>query len=415
MEIVLTALGSAGDVHPFVGLGARLQRRGHRVTVFSNPLFESLIRSSGLDFEPIGTAAQFDAVQRDPNLWHPLRGFGTVVRFGIVAAMRPVFAAIAARSASGNLVVGAHSLDFGARIAQEKLGVPVATIHLAPVVFRSAELPPVLLPGLASVRLPRWATRLSYRLADAAICDRLLAPPVNAFRRELGLPPVRRLIDQWWYSPDRVLGLFPEWYAPAQSDWPPQTVLTGFPLWDAGELAELRPEVRQWLDQGDRPVVFTPGSAMLYGHAFFKAAADACQRLGRRGLLLTRFAEQLPERLPGGVRHFDYVPFTQLLPHAAALVHHGGIGSSSQALAAGVPQLVMPMAHDQHDNAARLARLGVAQWLRPRAFRGPAVTRALKRLLSSDQVALRCREAARRLAADGDPLERACDVIERLP
>jgi UDP:flavonoid glycosyltransferase YjiC (YdhE family) len=130
---------------------------------------------------------------------------------------------------------------------------------------------------------------------------------------------------------------------------------------------------------------------------------------------LTRFPEQLPERLPGGVRHFDYVPFTQLLPHAAALVHHGGIGSSSQALAAGVPQLVMPMAHDQHDNAARLARLGVAQWLRPRAFRGPAVTRALKRLLSSDQVALRCREAARRLAADGDPLGRACDVIERLP
>ncbi|OHB75073.1 MAG: hypothetical protein A2W31_04875 [Planctomycetes bacterium RBG_16_64_10] len=413
MNILLTALGSAGDVHPLAGLGARLMRRGHQVTLFCSPRFEPLVRGLGLPFEPIGTAAEFAAVQRDPDLWHPLRGFGTVVRFGILPTMRRIYQAIAERYVPGSTVVGAHSLDFGARLAQEKLGVPVATIHLAPAVFRSVYLPPVLLPGVSGGLLPRWAIRFGYWLADTIVVDPPLAGPVNALRRELNLPPVRRLLDRWWYSPDRVVGLFPPWFGPPQPDWPPQTVLTGFPLWDAGELITAPESVREFLDQGDRPIVFTPGSAMIHARAFFQAAVDACWRLGRRGILLTGHAPQLPRALPRGVQHFDYVPFSQLLPHACAIVHHGGIGTTAQGLAAGIPQLVMPMAHDQHDNAARLVRLGVAATLRPRGFRGPAVARAVRRLVDSSRVAARCRDIARQLnGVDG--LATACAVLEQL-
>src|SRR5262249_16894786 len=145
-------------------------------------------------------------------------------------------------------------------------------------------------------------------------------------------------------------------------------------------------------DRGPPPVVFTAGSAMRQGHAFFAAAAEACRLMGRRGLLVTRYPEQLPSPLPEGVGHCRYMPFSQLLARSAALVHHGGIGTTAQAFAAGVPQLVMPMSHDQPDNAARVVRLGVGRSLPPRRFKAPAVARLLGELLSSPEVAARCRE-----------------------
>src|SRR5262249_32355180 len=151
--------------------------------------------------------------------------------------------------------------------------------------------------------------------------------------------------------------LFPEWFGPPQPDWPPNVTMTSFPLFDERGLAELPTDVETFLAAGTPPIVFTPGSAMKQGRAFFTTAVEACVRLGRRGVLLTRFGEQVPPSWPEGIRHFEYVPFSQVFPRAAAVVHHGGIGTTSQCLAAGVPQLIMHMAHDQPDNAARILKL----------------------------------------------------------
>jgi UDP:flavonoid glycosyltransferase YjiC (YdhE family) len=113
------------------------------------------------------------------------------------------------------------------------------------------------------------------------------------------------------------------------------------------------------------------------------------------------------------VQHFDFVPFGWILPRAAAVVHHGGIGSTAQGLAAGIPQLIMPMGFDQFDNAYHLRRLGVSRAVKPAAFRGPAVADALRSLLDSPTVAQRCREVAARFAGV-EPLAQACDWIEEL-
>ena len=152
---------------------------------------------------------------------------------------------------------------------------------------------------------------------------------------------------------------------------------------------------------------------MAHGHAFFRAAACACELLQRRGLLLTKYPEQLPARLPDGVRHFSFVPFSQLLPRAAALVHHGGVGSCSQGLATGTPQLLMPMAFDQFDNAERLRRLGVASIVRPKHFRGVTVARKLDALLSNSTTHENCHRWAKK--CDGRAaLAKTCELIEAL-
>jgi UDP:flavonoid glycosyltransferase YjiC (YdhE family) len=270
------------------------------------------------------------------------------------------------------------------------------------------------LPGAAlGARVPVALKRLQYWLADRVVIDRILAPAVNGFRAELGLPTQRRLLKDWWNSPQLVLGAFPEWFAPPQPDRPPQTVLTGFPLYDEGDLGEPSDEVREFIAAGGPPIAFTPGSANVHGREFFAVAVEACHRLGRRGVLLTRFPDQLPANLPNTVRHFDFVPFGWLLPRSAAVVHHGGIGSTAQGLAAGVPQLLMPLGFDQFDNAARIERLGCGDWLPLRRFTAANVTAVLARLLESPSVAEACRRTAS-LSRGQRALTAMCEAIERL-
>jgi len=412
VKYLLSALGSAGDLHPMMGIATTLAERGHDVALLATPYFAETIRKAGLEHIPLGTAEEFESLTAHPDLWHPRRGLAVVLS-SVADNLRAIYELIEQHYVPGETVYVAHMLDLAARIAQEKLGMPTATVALAPAVFRSLHRPPRLPPMITARWTPRWMLRAQYWLADRLVVDPLLESAVNDLRRDLGLPPVGRFFDRWWFSPQCVMGLFPDWFAPPQRDWPPQVQLAGFPLWDERSIRPADPEVEAFLAAGDAPIVFTPGSANMQGAQFFQAAIDALQRLGRRGLLLSKYRESLPAELPSGVRHFSYVPFSSVLPRAAAVVHHGGIGSVAQGLAAGNPQLVMPMAHDQHDNSLRVRELGVGDSVLPARFRGARVAQRLKPLIESEQVQVRCRELGGRIAHH-DGLAAACDILEQL-
>ena len=152
---------------------------------------------------------------------------------------------------------------------------------------------------------------------------------------------------------------------------------------------------------------------MKHARPFFAAGLAACQALGRRALLLTHFPEQAPSPLPAGAARFDYAPFSEVLPRSAAIVHHGGIGTSAQALLAGIPQLINPFSFDQPDNGARLERLGVARTVFPIRFREQRVTRVLDELLRSEDVRRACALTAQRMR-NTSALDETCDLIEEL-
>jgi UDP:flavonoid glycosyltransferase YjiC (YdhE family) len=191
-------------------------------------------------------------------------------------------------------------------------------------------------------------------------------------------------------------------------------VLAGFlPIDVEGQEAGLSEDLEAFLRYGSPPIVFTAGTAMAHGRRFFAESLEAAQRLGRRAILLTQYGEQLPGDLPPGVMAVDFVSLPKLLPRVAALVHHGGIGTTIQALSAGVPQLVVPMSFDQPDNAHRVEQLGVGRVLRPREYVGGRVAAVLGELLVDPRIAARCEEVARWCrAANGARV--ACDEIERL-
>jgi rhamnosyltransferase subunit B len=189
--------------------------------------------------------------------------------------------------------------------------------------------------------------------------------------------------------------------------------LTGFPLFDEDEEADLAPDVLNFLEAGEPPILFMPGSLMQQASPFFNTAVQACQQLGKRAILLSRYRHQIPEGLPHGIRHFEYIPFRKILPCASALVHHGGIGTCAQALRAGVPQLIHPMAYDQYDNAWRLKKLEVGDQIIPKDWHTPVVTEKLDNLTSSRKVRQQCRLYASKIK-ETETLEETCELIEAM-
>ena len=150
---------------------------------------------------------------------------------------------------------------------------------------------------------------------------------------------------------------------------------------------------------------------MQHGEQFFADCVEASCILGLRGILLTQHTEQLPTSLPGNIHHFHYLPFSQVFPHAAALVHHGGIGTTAHAIAAGVPQIIRPMAHDQPENAARVTNLGIGAKLNPKDFTGKSLAEKINGLLSTLDVLQRCQTYASEIDPAG-ALNATCEQIE---
>lgn len=330
----------------------------------------------------------------------------------MLGPMRWTYEKIEQEHAVGETLVVARGNAFGARIAQEKLGVPLATVHLQPAMLRSEyDAPGLPLPDGNS----SWHRRLRRYLWKAIdiYADCLLSPQTNAFRSELGLAPVRHLFSRWIHSPALVLGFFPDWFALPQPDWPPCTHLVGFPIFDESGVREVPSEAKSFLEVGEPPVVFTAGSFHRNAGRFFDVSAKVCHSLGVRGLILSPADACVPSSLPEGVVHFSYVPLGSVLPKSGAVVHHGGIGTTGLAFAAGIPQLVVPFTDDQSDNAARLERTGAGFTMPLAEYQSATVASRLQMLMTSREIASTCRSFALRLQSQ-EPLGEAVRLIENL-
>ncbi|HZZ19925.1 MAG TPA: nucleotide disphospho-sugar-binding domain-containing protein [Opitutaceae bacterium] len=412
LRILLATIGSSGDVNPVIGLGRGLLARGHEVTVATNEMFEGQVRACGLGFTALGTRAEAEAMMNDPRLWHPRKGFRCIMEGAVVPNIGRLYKIVEAHRGPG-AVVAATSLCLGARVAQEKLGVPTATLHLQPAVIRSYFDNGVIGPFDMGPRMPMFAKRGIFWVLDTFFGDRLIRPELNAFRATLGLEPAKGIFGDYLHSPQLVLGLFPDWFAPRQPDWPPNTKLTGFILEDAGGAAEAHVEAERFLAEGPAPILVTPGSAAMDRTWFFANTVGACRKLGLRAMLVTNFPSQLPSHLPEGMKAFPYLPFSSVMPRCAAVVYHGGIGTLAQTIRAGVPHLIVANAHDQPDNGMRIERMGLGFGTNQRLCSRRYMTRTLAKLLDSPAIRARCKEMASKVDSSAAQA-RACDLIETL-
>lgn len=407
MRVILVSMGTCGDVYPFVGLGTRLRERGHHVTLAANEGFQKLATIQKLDFCSLVSEEESSALLANPDLWRPLKSAWVGAHWAGPLIERQ-YRVLTKLARAADTVLVAYPPVFAARLVQETLSCPLVSLVAMPWMIPSVADPP-LLAGRLNLprRTPRAIVRPWWRLLEL-IADLLIGRYVNRVRKGIGMPSVTR-VARWAFSPRLVIGLFPEWYAAPQPDWPYPTRLAGFGLFDGMSNRSVPNEILDLCRTGSPTIAFTFGTGMKHGAALFRAAKCACEILGAQGIFLTRFEAQLPSPLPSFLLHCREASFRELFAQCDAVVHHGGLGTTAQALASATPQLVLPMAWDQVDNATRVKRLGAGDWIPP-GSNGKRIASTLKRLMSDPQRA-QCRKLATRFGTH-DPYETAAIWIE---
>ena len=410
-RILIACWGSFGDVYPYLGLAFALKDRGHHPVLATAEFYRSLIASLGFEFHPMGPMidpADHATVER---VLDPVRGADALVREVLLPSLDADYAALdhAARQAD---VMVTHPITFAAPIVAQARRLPWVSTVLAPMSFFSATDIPVLAPAPYLVRLDRfgsWYGRVVRRFARASTVRWMT--PVFDLRRHLGLPAGGHPLFEGQFSPTLTLALFSRVLASPQPDWPPNVVVTGSVFYNGPEL--LQTELEEFLDAGAPPVIFTLGSsAVAAAGRFYEESLEAVRRLRVRAVLLTGgFARNVPS---GGVSDDTFVvdraPHQLLFPRAAAVVHPGGAGTLAQALRAGRPMLVVPHAHDQPDNAARVTRLGVAWTIRQHSYRGARVARELERMLGDTRLHARAEDVGAIVRSEGGAVAAAAAV-----
>jgi rhamnosyltransferase subunit B len=412
----VTTLGSLGDLHPFLAVARGMQARGHDMVVATSERYREKINELGLGFAPLRPSCDWSD---DPAVVGEIRSWGLerIIRELLLPALRQTYDDTLAATEGADMILAMQG-NYAAGLVAEKKGILWASAVHFPLGLFSAYDPPVLpsFPQL-SRKLhplgPAFWKPVKYFARHAA---RLWAGPWHQLRAEIGLPrdpAVSPLVDA--QAPLLHLALFSKLLADKQADWPPQTVVTGFP-WYEEEDKVLPAELAQFLQDGPAPIVFTLGSAIASDpreREFFEQSAAAAELLGYRAVLILYDSRNRPRILPKGVVAFDYVPFERLLPHAAAFVHHGGLGGTAMGMRFGRPMLVAPCAWDQPDVAARVARLGGARTMQRRHYTAARVVSELRRLLD-DPIYSRRASAVGAEVRQEDGVKTACDALSRL-
>jgi UDP:flavonoid glycosyltransferase YjiC (YdhE family) len=409
MKVLIAAMGSHGDVLPIIAIGREMNVRGHEVVFFANPHFRDYVIDAGFRFVPIGTLDEYTSNSSDFTKSNSKKSARSPRYIDICL---DYYHAMRAEIVAGQTITISSNpfLCDAPHLLQEINGIKYVSIYIAPSAFWSNLKPARLTPHWGiNADTPMLLKRAAWWAVNKFYLDPKFTKPLNKVRAELGLTPLTHMFHSWVYEADCALAMFPEWFGPPQVDWPVNAILTGFPL-DNKKHSPLSGQLAEFIEAGPAPVAFSIGTAKAKN--FFETSVAACRLAGVRGILISHFAEQIPKPLPADIMHVEYAPYEVLLPRLGAFVHHGGIGSTSQALRAGVPQLIRPVAYDQFDNSSRVVELGVARELLPEQYSARSVADALTRLISDDHMRKQCGTiAARFTATHNNAIQVACDAI----
>ncbi|HZE72551.1 MAG TPA: glycosyltransferase [Pyrinomonadaceae bacterium] len=413
-RIVITTFGSFGDIHPYMAIATALKERGHDPLIATMGLYREKIEAAGLPFAPVRPDVPPPQAQDQAlieRIMEPKSGPRFLMEEVIFPSVRDSYRDLLEVVEGHDLLI-THPVTFAGPLVGHKTGLPWISTVLAPTSFLSAYDPPVppFWPWLVQLkRLGPAFMKVAIHFAKRSYQPRI----INRFRQELGIADYGNPVFDGQHSPTLVLALFSSLFAQAQPDWPPQAHVTGFAFYDEAGVTETTNELERFLDNGSPPIVFTLGSSAVWvARDFFEQSIAAARLLGRRAVLVIGDKRNLPDKPPTSqFLAIDYAPYQSLLPRACLMVHHGGIGTASQGLRAGIPTLIVPFAFDQSDNAAHVQRLGTSRTLYRAGYQAPRVAKELGILLDKPHYAQNAREVSAHLRRENGTAV-ACDFIE---
>jgi UDP:flavonoid glycosyltransferase YjiC (YdhE family) len=376
-KILLTTVGTLGDLHPFIAIGLALKRRGHR-PVLAVPA-DHVAKTQAAGLEAVAVLPSFDAIRErmgmgeDDAVKRVMADQTYLLEQVLLPWLESSTAALDDVIEGADVLVGSLFV-FGAPIIAEKRCVPLVSVILQPMAILSLHTPPKTSDFWMLIQAPggpiaiRW-NRLAYGLIRRVLRLRY-GRKINDVRAHHGLGQTS---DPSMFDISRETALtlccYSPVFGPPQQDAPANTEIVGFPVYDSqgGEAEAPDPELEAFLADGPPPLVFTLGSFAVYAPGdFYEEAAATARLLGARAVLLTGERTRLQSK--GDILVRAYAPHSTLFPRAAVIIHHGGIGTTGQALRAGKPQLVVPHMGDQADNAHRIRKMGIGLVLKARRF-----------------------------------------------
>lgn len=417
MRCLITTIGSSGDINPYIAIGRELLARGHEVEMLVNPHYEARIRACGFAFRPLGTEAQLLNVLHHPDLARQNQSPLLIIRELIGETVDPTIAGVEAsiREFKPDCIVR-HHISLGSRWVAQREKIPCITGTLAPIFWFSRKDPSVQY-SFEPENIPQWRSSLRTTIGRW-VMRWLFDRPLNKARIRHGFKPERDLFFKEVTDTQALLGLWsPTFRAPAEDD-PKTGTICGFSIYDRTHDNETPPaQVQAFLDecsaQNRKPIVFTLGTSIVHHHnGFYELATSVIEQLQVPAILLVGKDEYAPAKLPPMVRAFAYAPFSTLFPHASAVVHHGGVGTTAQALRSGVPTVIVPFVNDEYDNAARAARLGTSITLKAGQLSHKRLKDSLTALLTKPSYAQSASIVAGKMRSENGAAT-AADIIER--
>lgn len=415
MKLTIFAAGSRGDIQPCIALGKGLQQAGYQVRLAAPEDFAGFVGEHGLDFHPLGGDVQqimASDTGRDfmesggGNPLKSIRAMRTMI--GPIVRQMTADAFAACRDAQALICLGVF-FPFGQSIA-EALNIPIISLEPTPLLPTRA-FPAPSWPIQRS--LGRWHNTLS-GLAMLEVIWLWYRPFVNEFRQRLGLPPRRAayFYRQFRFIP--LLSAYSPSLIPHPADWPDSVHITGYFFLDSQTDWQPTPDLQAFLEAGDPPVYIGFGSmAGRNSEQLAELILEALARSSQRGVLLTGWGGLRAEQVPGTVFVLDSAPHSWLFPRMAAVVHHGGAGTTAEGLRAGVPTVVIPFVFDQPFWGARLSALGLGPEPIPRKkLTANRLTDAINAAVTDDKMRQQARLCSEAIRAE-DGVGRAVEIIKR--
>ena len=401
-RIVITTLGSSGDLHPFIALALGLRGRGHDVRFAVEDGFRPDLEALGFAAHRLSGDAEAQLAPYSRQLFGastPFPSLRVIVREYIVPNLGLRIGELRAACEGADLLISS-SLQVAASAVAELTGIRWVTTPLSPGTVPSAHLEPYPLPDRVPHSVRETVNTYSWSVGNALI-RRVADGPVNEVRARYGLPPKRDVLTSGSLSPLLNAVACSPAYVPPQPDWPEHSRSTGFLFWDTPEGWREPPELRAFLSAPSPVVAVSSGSmspsvSARYFGPFYMKSAEAILGVGARALVIGAAPGILPDPLPAGMLAVPYAPFSRVYPACAAVIHHGGIGTVAQGLRAGVPALVVPWGADQFFNGGRVARIGAGVWMPRRSLSVTRAARALDALLREPKY----RECAQAIATE---------------
>ncbi len=367
-HFLLTTMFTSGDVVPFVRLGARLLTRGHRVTLVTHEPYRALALDAGLQFASWDTADEHAALMADGTLFNDIAGFSTMYERHVLPKLAHEAAALRAHADNTTIIVTRCGPALAARAVASERDIPLIELYLG--------------PGHVSPS------------AVVAEFVRPFSAPIAELRGNA------HPLDPWVMTASARVGVWPAWFAARAPHWPADLELTSFIDGGDGGVRAVSSDLAALLGESQRTILLASGTGRFLTRDVVDAAAGAARRLDVRLLLVTPFDELVPTPLPSHVHWLRSAPYSYVMPRVSLVIHHGGIGTTVEALRAGVPQVVLGAGGDRPVNAACLVALGVGSYVPPGAWSEDAVATAAGGLLDSAACREMCATIAARLAAE---------------